>query len=192
MKKHFVPIIYMAGLLIAIVVLAMNDQILFAKIAGIILVVSFAWYIRQWLRQGIREKKFRDSVAININDVWVLNEWLYWKQANKAEKKEIKKRMSFTIGQFVCVGWEKNSNAREDLLVLGFCAILSGADQGMNTKRKEVEMQPIQEKIELITGIDSNKLLISEGDFTELRAQLNTNTTLTDDLRNVFQNFFKN
>lgn len=192
MKKHFTPIIYMAGLLIAIVILAMNDQIVFAKIAGVILVVSFAWYIRQWLKQGIREKKFRDSVAININDVWVLNEWLYWKQANKSEKKEIKKRMSFIIGQFICIGWEKNRNAREDLLVLGFCAVLSGVDQGMNTKRKEVEMQSIQEEIELITGIDSNKLLISEGDFTELRNQLMTNTALTNDLQDIFLNFFKN
>jgi hypothetical protein len=192
MKKHLIPILFMAGLLSAIVVLAFTDQLLGAKILGVVLVVSFTLYIRIWLRGGNKSKVFRESVSINTNDLWIVNEFLFWKELNSKQKKEFKKRLAFTVGQMKLIDWEKNKNAREDLLIIAFCAVCLGLDSSMSTNQKQVFVLENQENPEFSSIHGVNSIVISGDKLEQTRMLMKRSKEIETTLQEVLGKFFKN
>lgn len=125
--KKFIPwIILFLLLLCAVPVLLNYQQLLPAKIAGIVLILLTTIALRVWLRRALKKKLSGDAVKFNVNHRHYLAEISpIYKGMHGAEKKVLEKRMGKLLSDLEFDDTTREELNADDLLAYALIQLLA-------------------------------------------------------------------
>lgn len=163
----------MLGAIPALIVL---NQIVLAKVLGVLLVVSVSIALRFWLIRANRQRAFQSSVGISANDRWVLSTFKDYNSSSGSEKKSLEKRLGFILAQWIVHDWDRIASSKDDLITLAFVLQLS------LTENEELKagIHVYFDEFSTISSFKSNEnqelIQISVIEMEQLRLSLKTQT----------------
>ncbi|MNK18540.1 hypothetical protein D3C87_367480 [compost metagenome] len=125
--RKFIPwIILFLLLLVAVPVLLNYQQLLPAKIIGVVLILLTTIALRVWLRRAIRKKMSQDAVKFNVNHRYYLAEISpIYKGMQGAEKKMLEKRMGKLLSDLQFDDTTRQELNVDDLLSYALIQVLA-------------------------------------------------------------------
>jgi hypothetical protein len=99
--KRFIPgLIILLCILLAVIGCAMTNQLFFAKLMGVCLVVFTSIALRVWLRRSSKLKTTPSIIRLSVNDRYVLNQSCsFYVNLRNSEKKIIESKLGVLLSQ---------------------------------------------------------------------------------------------
>lgn len=125
--RKFIPwIILFFVLLCTVPALLVYQQIVSAKVVGVVLILLVTVALRIWLRNALKKKLSKDAVKFNVNHRYYLNEVSpIYKGMQGTEKKVLEKRMGKLIADLQFDDTTRDELNVDDMLSYALIQILS-------------------------------------------------------------------
>lgn len=117
-------------LLSSVSLLISYDLILFAKIVGVIIIISISAALWIWRNQTLNRKKIRSRFKLNVNDHFWLREHIpFYKSLKKADKKIFEDRLGLFLANVHIIPKTENEMVKADYMKIGSHIILKYWDK---------------------------------------------------------------
>jgi hypothetical protein len=168
--RKFIPwIVLFIILLSAVPTLLIYNQIVSAKVVGVILILIVTVALRIWLRNALKKKFSNDSVKFNVNHRFYLNEISsIYRKMSASEKKILEKRMGKLIANLQFDDTTREELKVEEMLSYALIQILTVYNEPYKSLKGKM--------IVFDQTNNTGELIISEGKFILINPILLENT----------------
>lgn len=129
MKRFIVWLAPIVVLLVIIPVLLLNDQVLIAKISGVVVVLLTTFAIRYWLFRSKSQRVYGERVKLTINERYFLKEQMpSYNKVSASERKQFEERVGRLLGEMSFDNYDHTEAGREDCLAFAAAAVVVKKD----------------------------------------------------------------
>ncbi|AEA44375.1 hypothetical protein [Fluviicola taffensis] len=168
--RKFIPWIVLFAILLSVVpALLIYQQLVSAKVVGVILILIVTVALRIWLRNALKKKLSNDGVKFNVNHRYYLNEISpIYRLMSKSEKKILEKRMGKLIADLQFDDTTRDQLNVDDMLSYALLQILTVYNESYKSLKGKM--------IVFDQTNNSGELKISDGKFILINPTLLQNT----------------
>lgn len=165
MKRFFWWILLFFVLLVAIPVLAYVNQLLLAKVTGIITVVMLSIALWVWKKQSAQLHGTKNRVKLNLNDrFWLNQNCPFYAALSKEDKIVFTDRMGLFLGNTLIQKDQNLQLTKEDYFIVAASYVMSkwNSSFSLMSLPREIQLLKSAEKKQLFRSDDSVIVTLEE------------------------------